>query len=521
MRFRMPSFVALPPGSGLRQSATVTQQSAQRKSAGSPPAIAAAMSTQASAQHRSQTAAAVTVEAIDPAKPWSRDEAGEHVANFVYKLVGHHEAGWRTDRQRRKEADRERREAQARAHDVSTTGSVGDAAAVDDSTSASADTPEISADAQSEQANVLIIGLSAPQGWGKTTLCNKLASHFDADSFVTLSLDDFYLPHADLRALSDSTPSPNPLYRVRGNPGTHDVRALRKVLEDIKIGKKHLTHDVYVPIYDKSLQGGAGDRDVTSEKANGGLGRLLPIGCNAVEDREWGVDAGAGKGHSAEEDADGLQRADISRIKANKTVVVLVEGWCLGFLGAGQRDANSPNNPSAFVPDPKGSDGVSAADFGEVAQKLAPAMAHLEQNSSQDEHYHHIFTELIDSWIVVELPGLAKPIQTQADRFRLEWVVKWRLEAEELMKQRNGGRGMSEAEVLRFCDAYLPTYRNCLARFYSGFGFGLVPGDSGAVELRENEDAAGVSFSSSYADTPVMRLVTNEARGTVACGWRL
>ena len=46
--------------------------------------------------------------------------------------------------------------------------------------------------------------MSAPQGSGKTTICEELQYLLDQDGYngVFASLDDFYLPHAQQQALA-------------------------------------------------------------------------------------------------------------------------------------------------------------------------------------------------------------------------------------------------------------------------------------------------------------------------------
>jgi len=65
------------------------------------------------------------------------------------------------------------------------------------------------------------IGISAPQGCGKTTLVDTLVGRFAADGLVcaAASFDDFYLTHAAQRELAAAHPT-NRLLELRGNAGT-------------------------------------------------------------------------------------------------------------------------------------------------------------------------------------------------------------------------------------------------------------------------------------------------------------
>tara|TARA_Y100000589_G_C27193381_1_gene645726 strand:- start:1933 stop:2904 length:972 start_codon:yes stop_codon:yes gene_type:complete len=98
-----------------------------------------------------------------------------------------------------------------------------------------------------------IIGLSALPGTGKTTLgllIKKLCLNLKI-KIAIVSLDDFYLPSNEMqKAISD-----NPWGVSRGFPGSHSVNLMKKkILEWKNTGKLH------VPIFDKSLRSGLGDR---------------------------------------------------------------------------------------------------------------------------------------------------------------------------------------------------------------------------------------------------------------------
>ena len=195
----------------------------------------------------------------------------------------------------------------------------------------------------------LIVGIQGIQGCGKTTVCRRLQERFAKAGRVcmALSLDDFYKPSADLldlarRHLDD--------FRLqgRGNPGTHDIDLLLGALRDLRCGL--ITH---VPRFDKALRGGLGDRSP-----------------------QWRT----------------MTAAD----------VVLVEGWCLGF-----------------VP-------VHAQDF-------------VDRHVASYARLHG----LLDGMIVLD----AEP----------ERAYEWREAAERV--QRNG---LTPSQVREMVDRFLPTYRTYL-----------------------------------------------------------
>jgi len=115
----------------------------------------------------------------------------------------------------------------------------------------------------------LFVGVQGPQGSGKTFLTSRLRSLL-ADpphslSVTVFSIDDLYLPHTGLTALAEAHPR-NRLLHGRGQPGTHDVALGRSILMGLKAindGAGTGTGgpgEVSLPMFDKSLFDGAGDR---------------------------------------------------------------------------------------------------------------------------------------------------------------------------------------------------------------------------------------------------------------------
>ncbi|KAL3150639.1 hypothetical protein ABBQ32_000441 [Trebouxia sp. C0010 RCD-2024] len=127
--------------------------------------------------------------------------------------------------------------------------------------------------------------MSAPQGSGKTTICEELQHLLSYEGFqaVFASLDDFYLTFDAQQALAKAHPD-NPLLQVRGQAGTHDIELARQTLEQLKLATSE-SSEVAVVRYDKSAHEGRGDR---------------------APDSKW------------------------QRVKG-KVDVVLFEGWMLGF----------------------------------------------------------------------------------------------------------------------------------------------------------------------------------------------
>ena len=98
-----------------------------------------------------------------------------------------------------------------------------------------------------------IIGISALPGTGKTTLGKWLeAISLKLDfKIAVISIDDFYLPSDEMRIAIKN----NPWNVSRGFPGSHSVKLMHETLSNWKING-----ELNVPVFDKSLRNGLGDR---------------------------------------------------------------------------------------------------------------------------------------------------------------------------------------------------------------------------------------------------------------------
>jgi len=98
-----------------------------------------------------------------------------------------------------------------------------------------------------------IIGISALPGTGKTTLGKWLETISLKLNFkiAVISIDDFYLPSEEMKLVIKN----NPWNVSRGFPGSHSVKLMREKLLNWKING-----ELNVPVFDKSLRNGLGDR---------------------------------------------------------------------------------------------------------------------------------------------------------------------------------------------------------------------------------------------------------------------
>eukprot|EP00200_Dunaliella_tertiolecta_P002230 CAMPEP_0202351190 /NCGR_PEP_ID=MMETSP1126-20121109/7943_1 /ASSEMBLY_ACC=CAM_ASM_000457 /TAXON_ID=3047 /ORGANISM="Dunaliella tertiolecta, Strain CCMP1320" /LENGTH=376 /DNA_ID=CAMNT_0048943275 /DNA_START=154 /DNA_END=1284 /DNA_ORIENTATION=- len=130
---------------------------------------------------------------------------------------------------------------------------------------------------ESGAKTALVVGISAPQGCGKSTLVEQLQALLisNGHNAANVSIDDFYLRFQDQSKLA-AEHSSNPLLQYRGNAGTHDLELGAQTLQRLR--DLHSPSDsASVPRYDKSANGGRGDRadPSTWPKVNGPVDIVL------------------------------------------------------------------------------------------------------------------------------------------------------------------------------------------------------------------------------------------------------
>jgi len=78
-------------------------------------------------------------------------------------------------------------------------------------------------------SSIPVIGLSGPQGSGKSTALKALLKQSEFN-IAGLGLDDFYLPKQKRKLLARTV---SPLFEMRGPPGTHDLALLHSKLDQL------------------------------------------------------------------------------------------------------------------------------------------------------------------------------------------------------------------------------------------------------------------------------------------------
>ncbi|KAJ2487155.1 hypothetical protein EV174_000697 [Coemansia sp. RSA 2320] len=193
-------------------------------------------------------------------------------------------------------------------------------------------------DEQRRPAPPLVVGINGAQGSGKTTLVRGLVEFLQARNISTagFSLDDIYWTHRQQTTLAQAHRD-NPLLQFRGQPGTHDVDLGHETLAAL------LRNDaeVEIPAYDKSLNGGYGDRVPRSQwhKASPPVDVVLfegwCLGFRALDDQEFArfvheVRRPGGSAlhkHSRKYSDDNLQRINENLVAYEKLLYPQIDAW--------------------------------------------------------------------------------------------------------------------------------------------------------------------------------------------------
>lgn len=109
-------------------------------------------------------------------------------------------------------------------------------------------------------AKPIIVGISGPQGLGKSWLTSHLKPALESAlpraRVVEFSMDDLYLTHDEqAKVTANAKKDDNKMLQGRGLPGTHDLPLAMSIFDALK-----RRTPVNIPRYDKSAFKGEGDR---------------------------------------------------------------------------------------------------------------------------------------------------------------------------------------------------------------------------------------------------------------------
>ena len=210
----------------------------------------------------------------------------------------------------------------------------------------------------------LVVGVSGPQGCGKTTACAEAAATLQAHGLRTavLALDDLYLPRSERERLACEI---HPLLRTRGPPGTHDAALGGQLLDTLR-----QPGTVRLPRFSKA----ADDRAAVGVAFEGPADVVLFEGwCVGVRPQGPERLASGVNALEREEDADGRWRAHVDGQLAgpyaalwnrlNRLVVLLAPDW--PTIGAWRAEAEA--------------DLRARTGGGMTSAELARFMAHYER----------------------------------------------------------------------------------------------------------------------------------------------
>ncbi|KAJ9657653.1 hypothetical protein H2198_004181 [Neophaeococcomyces mojaviensis] len=254
----------------------------------------------------------------------------------------------------------------------------------------------------------VIVGLTGLQGSGKSTYASALVSLLRRTPYnlnaTTVSLDDFYHTHDNLVKLRNSNPE-NKLLWTRGQPGTHDEElaeqffASTRHIADVMDANDNDDQTLRIPVFDKSLFGGEGDR--------------VPV-------QDWP--------------------------KITPIDVIVFEGWCIGFRPLPAKTVSEKHE--------RGSTGQSCVNEAPDQHNLS----HASTNTTADHSLSHLLqlNENLRKYCSTFMGPQNFDCLVHLDTDDLMNVYTWRLDQEHALK-RCKGSGMSDTEVVGFVRGYMPS----------------------------------------------------------------
>ncbi|KAF9896813.1 hypothetical protein BX616_006711 [Lobosporangium transversale] len=267
----------------------------------------------------------------------------------------------------------------------------------------------------------LFVGLSGPQGIGKTTMTNKLVSVLSGTPHnlrvFSFSTDDLYLPYKDQTALSQRYPD-NKLIEFRGLPGTHDV---------------HLGASTFQAFCDANRQFYAAAPATTQHQQQLKQGTLTS---NVISVPIPAYDKALHSGRG-----DQLPREQWSHAEAPFDVI-LFEGWSLGF-----KSIRDPLRLQQIYQEHNSNSSSSQPCSSFLSKHPYPS---IEMVNEFLKAYEREWYSYLDVFIHLSAP-------------KLETIFKWRAEQEQELWARRG-TGMTEEQVRDFVTRFMPAYEVYLER---------------------------------------------------------
>jgi len=247
-----------------------------------------------------------------------------------------------------------------------------------------------------------ILGLTGLQGCGKSTLATDIVTALNnkhSYHAIEISLDDFYKKHSERQELRNQYPS-NKLLKVRGQPGTHDITLASWFFSQFTIPEPGTsTTKIELPVFDKSLFNGDGDRLPRSEW------RVFP--------------------------------------KQPPIQIIVFEGWCVGFSPLKSQEIEDKWNrarQSRALSQPEPA--LPATSSVESKYSITTVADHSLEDllfvNSQLVGYHERFMGPEHLDFLVHL-----------DTLDLKTVYMWRSEQERKLRE-SRGTGMTDSQVIEF-----------------------------------------------------------------------
>ncbi|KAH8587878.1 P-loop containing nucleoside triphosphate hydrolase protein [Bisporella sp. PMI_857] len=262
-----------------------------------------------------------------------------------------------------------------------------------------------------------MLGVTGLQGSGKSHLASALAEELNGKhkyNTIEVSLDDFYLSHQARTQKREKYPE-NKLLKTRGQPGTHDVELAKSFFQQFS---EPTSEQIWIPSFDKSLFAGDGDR---------------------------------------------LPPEDWRKIPTDRKIDVLIfEGWCVGFQPLSSKDVEAKRHQAIESSKSKTANSENSAGDSLESQFSTTTLSHHDLDhllyvNDRLEEYREGFLGPQHFDFLVHL-----------DTDDLVNVYTWRLQQEHAMIKAKGS-GMTDDQVVKFVQGYMPAYELYLDDLRAGF----------------------------------------------------